>query len=138
MKVRTYSELIQYDTFDERFDYLMLGGGVGRSTFGFDRYMNQRFYSSREWEDIRRHIMLRDQGCDLGVVGYEIFVNPLVHHINPMGVEDLVHKEDWVLDPEFLILTSHNTHNNIHFGVKQSAPKIVTERRPGDTDLWRR
>jgi hypothetical protein len=136
MKVRTYSELIQYDTFDERFEYLKLSGGVGRSTFGFDRYMNQRFYSSREWEEIRQHIIIRDQGCDLGVVGFEIFINPLVHHINPMSVENISHKESWVLDPEYLILTSHNTHNKIHFGVPKLTPKVVMERRPEDTKLW--
>jgi hypothetical protein len=136
MIIRRYSELVRLATFDERFEYLKLGGGVGRSTFGFDRYLNQRFYSSREWEDIRRYVMLRDQGCDLGVVGHEIFIAPLVHHINPMSAESISHKESWVLDPEFLILTSHNTHNNIHFGVKKLTPKVVAERRPRDTNLW--
>lgn len=133
---RSYSELIRFETFDERFEYLKLGGGVGRSTFGFDRYINQNFYTSQEWENVRRHVIIRDGGCDLGVVGYEIHQNPLIHHMNPMSVEDILQHEAWILDPEFLITTTHTTHNNIHFGVSNKYPKVVLSRSPRDTKLW--
>lgn len=135
---RTYSDLCTLPTFEDRFEYLRLGGGVGHATFGFDRHINQKFYSSHEWQRIRRHVILRDNGCDLGVRGYDIPVNPLIHHMNPIDVHDILHREDWILDPEFLILTSHNTHNGIHFGAHRLTPRVVTERTPGDTDLWRR
>lgn len=134
--IKTYSELNLLDTFEERFDYLKLSGGVGRATFGFDRYINQQFYRSREWELIRQHVIIRDQGCDLGVLGYEIHTGLLIHHMNPMTAEDILHQEDWILNPDYLILTMHNTHNNIHFGNKKLIPKVVVERTPGDTKLW--
>lgn len=134
--IRTYSELSRLDTWDERFEYLKLGGGVGRSTFGFDRHINQRFYMSREWQDVRRHVLIRDEGCDLGILGYEIHVGPLIHHMNPMGVDDILHREDWILDPEFLITTTHDTHNAIHYAKENPYPKVVTERTPQDTKLW--
>jgi len=133
---RTYSELRRFETFDDRFEYLKLGGGIGRSTFGFDRYINQQFYQSREWADIRNHVMVRDEGCDLGVPGYEIRSSPLIHHMNPMSVDDILNRESWILDPEYLILTYHKTHNDIHFGVNRKLPKVVTERSPRDTKLW--
>jgi hypothetical protein len=133
---KSYSELSYLTTFEERFEYLKLDGGVGRATFGFDRQINQDFYTSREWESVRNYVIVRDQGCDLGVIGYEIHIGPLVHHMNPMVLNDILHKEDWILDPEFLILTTHRTHNDIHFGVKSLLPKIVTERSPRDTRLW--
>lgn len=136
MMTRTYLEMVRFDTFEERFEYLKLGGGVGRSTFGFDRYINQQFYASREWKDIRNHVILRDNGCDLGVEGYEIHDSPLIHHINPMVPEDIVHGETWILDPEFLITTTHNTHNAIHYGGESLIPKVVAERAPNDTKLW--
>lgn len=137
MTTKTYSELVQYDLFEDRFDYLKLGGGVGKETFGFDRYLNQLFYRSREWKDVRSYVITRDQGCDLGVVGYEIHVNLLVHHMNPMISSDIIHGEDWILDPEYLITTSHNTHNAIHYGDRNLLiPKVVTERSPRDTTLW--
>lgn len=136
MKIRSYSELIKYDSFEDRFKYLKLGGGVGRSTFGSDRYINQKFYSSREWDQVRRHVILRDNGCDLGVIGYEIHVDALIHHMNPMVVDDIVHREPWILDPEFLILTTNVTHNNIHFGIERNIPKVVIERTNRDTSLW--
>lgn len=135
-KLRTYSELCRLNTFDERFEYLKLEGGVGRATFAFDRYINQRFYTSPEWHAARRHVILRDNGCDLGLPGYEIPIKPLIHHINPMVPDDIVHGEDWILDPEFLITTTQLTHNNIHFGVGSRGPRVVTERAPGDTRLW--
>lgn len=133
---RSYSELSRYETFDERFEYLKLGGGVGRATFGFDRWINQEFYRSREWHDIRGFVIVRDDGCDLGVEGYEIYAEPLIHHINPMTPEDLVNRVEWVLDPEFLITTTLRTHNAIHYGTKKPYPKVVTARRQGDTNLW--
>jgi hypothetical protein len=136
MMNKCYSELERYQTFDERFEYLKLGGGVGRSTFGFDRHINQMFYRSREWQDVRQYVIFRDEGCDLGILGYEIHVEPLIHHMNPMSMDDILHKADWILDPEFLITTTHNTHNAIHYGVETSLPKVVTERTPRDTDLW--
>lgn len=135
-RLRTYSELCRYDTYEDRFEYLKLEGGVGRATFAFDRYLNQRFYTSSEWHTVRRHVILRDNACDLGLPGYEIPVKPLIHHINPMVAEDIVHGESWILDPEFLITTTHMTHNNIHFGVGSQGPRVVTERNPGDTKLW--
>jgi hypothetical protein len=134
--IRTYSELSQFQTFDERFEYLKLGGGIGQSTFGFDRYINQQFYSSREWQDVRNYVMVRDDGCDLGIIGYEFNTRPLIHHMNPMTPDDIIHGESWILDPEYLILTTHTTHNDIHFGVKRAYPKTVTERFQGDTKLW--
>ncbi|MET0785235.1 MAG: hypothetical protein ABWY25_00825 [Paenisporosarcina sp.] len=133
---RTYSELIMYDTFEERYTYLRLGGSVGHATFGFDRYINQSFYTSREWKDIRRHVILRDDGCDLAVPGYEIATEMLIHHINPMSADDINHGESWILDPEFLITTTTNTHNAIHFGDKSLLPKPFVPRRTGDTKLW--
>lgn len=135
---RTYSEMATYETFEERFEYLRLGGGVGRATFGFDRHINQHFYASREWDDVRNHVILRDQGCDLGVLGYEIHVDILIHHVNPMTVDDILDHEPWILDPEFLVTTTQRTHNGIHYGVRNSHPEVVTERSPGDTRLWRR
>jgi hypothetical protein len=128
--------MVRFDSFEERFEYLKLGGGVGRSTFGFDRYINQQFYASREWKDIRNYVILRDNGCDLGVDGYEIHDSPLIHHINPMVPEDIVHGETWILDPEFLITTTHNTHNAIHYGGENRMPKVIAERSPNDTKLW--
>lgn len=134
--IRCYAELVNLDGFDERFGYLKLGGGVGHSTFGFDRHINQRFYMSREWQDIRQYVLVRDEGCDLGVPGYEIHYRPLIHHMNPMSVDDILHKEEWILDPNFLITTTHDTHNAIHYGVNNLHPKIVTSRSPRDTKLW--
>lgn len=136
MKIRSYSELSRLQTFDDRFEYLRLGGGVGRSTFGFDRYINQKFYVSDEWQSVRRYVILRDDACDLGIPGYEIAVRPLIHHINPMTPDDIKHGEDWIFDPEFLITTTHDTHNAIHYGVAMAAPRVVTQRTPGDTRLW--
>lgn len=124
------------ETFEERFEYLRLGGGVGRETFGFDRHLNQVFYRSREWQDVRGFVIVRDYGCDLGVPGYEIFEEVLIHHINPMRVEDIRNHEDWILDPEYLITTQHDTHNAIHYGAKDLGPRVVISRSPGDTRLW--
>ena len=133
---KSYSEMQRFQTFDERFEYLKLANGIGQATFGFDRYLNQNFYNSREWQDVRRIVMIRDNGCDLGVIGYDFNFSPLIHHMNPMSVEDIVHGQDWILDPEYLILTTHKTHNDIHFGSKRTIPRTVIARTPGDTNLW--
>lgn len=136
MRIRTYSELAQLSSFEDRYDYLALRGEVGTSTFGFDRYLNQSFYTSYAWRNIRSHVIARDYGCDLGVKGYEIHDRVYIHHMNPMTVEDIVHGNEDVLDPEFLITTTHRTHNAIHFGDKNLLPKEFVPRRPNDTKLW--
>ena len=134
--IRTYSELQRIQSFRERFNYLALRGTVGDSTFGFDRWMNQQFYRSAEWRHIRNHIIARDLGCDLGAEGYEIHNRLYIHHMNPMTVEDLRDGNDSVIDPEFLITTTHLTHNAIHYGDERLLPKPLIQRRPGDTKLW--
>ena len=136
MRIRTYSELSRLQSLEERFDYLSLKGQVGESTFGFDRYINQNFYKSKEWRDIRHHVIARDEGMDLGVPGFEIFDRPIIHHMNPMTVKDIVHATENILNPEYLITTTHDTHNAIHYGDKSLLPRILVERRPGDTRLW--
>lgn len=136
MRTRSYSELRRLTTFEERFDYLSLRGGVGEATFGFDRWINQHFYRSREWKQVRDYVILRDQACDLGIPGYEIHAQLLVHHMNPVTPDDLIGGEAWVLDPEYLITTTHRTHNAIHYGDLSLIPRGPVERRPGDTRLW--
>lgn len=136
MKIRTYSELVRYETFEERFDYLKLNGHVGQATFGFDRYLNQQFYSSQQWKRIRREVIIRDQGCDLGISGYDIHSGLLVHHLNPMVSNNILDADEWILDPEYLITTSQRTHNAIHYGDKSLLPKPLTQRQSGDTKLW--
>lgn len=134
--IRTYSELSQYITFEERFGYLRLRGEVGRTTFGFDRHLNQRFYRSREWKNVRNHVISRDMGCDLGIFGYEIHDIVLIHHMNPMTINDVIHGDESIIDPEFLITTTQMTHNAIHYSDESLLPKVVLERKPGDTKLW--
>lgn len=136
MTIRTYTELEQFDTFEERFRYLALRGSVGYSTFGFDRYINQHFYSSKEWRTIRRHLILRDGGCDLGVPGYDINSRLLIHHMNPITAEEIAHGDESIIDPEYLITTTHNTHNAIHYGDERQLPRPLVPRRHGDTKLW--
>lgn len=136
MITRTYSEMRQHDTFEDRFEYLKLGGGVGVSTFGFDRYLNQRFYTSRQWRQVRDHVIARDEGLDLAVPGYEIYDRIVIHHLNPMTVEDLESGNADVLEPEFLVTTTHQTHNAIHYGDARLIRRQPIERRPGDTKLW--
>lgn len=133
---KSYSELVRYPTFDERFDYLKLAGQVAHTTFGYDRYVNQGFYMSLDWKRARRDVIVRDNGCDLGMPGYEIYSELIVHHMNPMTVDDIVHHEDWILDPEFLICTTKKTHNALHFGNESLLPDVVTARTPNDTKLW--
>lgn len=136
MRIRSYRELRRIETFLERYQYLALRGVVGEATFGFDRHINQRFYRSREWRHLRDEIIIRDEGCDLGVEGHEITGRILIHHMNPMTVNDVVHGDDSILDPEFLICVSHRTHNAIHYGDEGLLPKPVVVRRPGDTRYW--
>lgn len=137
MRSRCYSELRRYDTFEERFDYLNLDGQVGEATFGDNRWLNQRFYTSVQWKQVRDFVIVRDMACDLGVPGHEVPFGLLVHHMNPMSVEDILHGHDWILDPEFLICTSKQTHNALHYGVDELLlPRGPIERRPGDTKLW--
>lgn len=136
MIIRNFRELRRLDTFDERFDYLSLKGQVGSSTFGFDRYINQQFYTSTQWRQVRDRVITRDYGLDLGIEGHEIYGKILIHHMNPMTVEDLEHGNEDVLDPNYLITTCQATHNAIHYGDRNQLPKSLVERRPGDTKLW--
>jgi hypothetical protein len=134
--IRSYSDLRRLGTFEDRFEYLMLRGTVAAATFGFDRWMNQQFYTSREWHQCRDEVIVRDHGCDLGVRGMDIHVGVLVHHMNPLTVHDIENGESWILDPEYLITTSHRTHNAIHYGNRNLLPQPVVARQPGDTRLW--
>lgn len=134
--IRSYNELRRIDTFEERFRYLSLNGSVGSSTFGYDRWLNQRFYTSREWRQLRDHVIARDNGCDLGIDGYEIHDKILVHHMNPMIVDDLLAGEESIMDPNFLVVTSHRSHNAIHYGDESLLPRKYTPRERGDTRLW--
>lgn len=136
MITRSYRELRRIDDFTERFRYLSLRGSVGSSTFGYDRWLNQRFYTSREWRQLREHVIVRDNGCDLGVEGYEIHDKILVHHMNPMIAEDLIAGEEALMDPNFLITTTHRTHNAIHYGDEKLLPRVHVPRERGDTKLW--
>ena len=135
--IRTYSELITIPTFKERYEYLRIGGRVGKDTFGFDRYLNQVLYKSKEWKHVRNIVIERDNGCDLAMEGYEIYDNIIVHHMNPITMEDLLYRRDYVLDPEYLISTVHKTHNAIHYGDDSLIFTALTERRPNDTCPWR-
>jgi hypothetical protein len=136
MRIRSYSELRRFNTFEERFDYLKLNTHLGEVTFGIDRHINQRFYASYEWQRVRDIVILRDNGCDLGIPGYEINVEILIHHVNQVILDDIVHGEPWILDPEYLITTTQRTHNAIHFGQENPYPKVVLSRNPNDTKLW--
>lgn len=137
MSIRTYSELIQLPTFEERFRYLQLNGQVGEDTFGFDRYINQRFYRSKEWLQVRDYVIVRDKGCDLGVEGYEIYGRILIHHLNPISLRDITELSDFLLNPEYLISTTHLTHNAIHYGDESILMIAPIERSKNDTCPWR-
>jgi hypothetical protein len=132
----SFAELIERQTFAERLEYLSLSGAVGVATFGFDRYLNQEFYRSTEWRNIRRDVIVRDQGYDLGIEGFTIGRIIVVHHMNPMTSEDLANNPRVLLDPEFLISVSTQTHNAIHFGSRVNTQVAFDERTPGDTKLW--
>lgn len=134
--IRTYQDLRQLGTLKERFDYLSLGGQVGYTTFGFDRWMNQQFYTSRQWRQVRNVVIDRDRGCDLGIEGFEVHQRIAIHHMNPMTPEDIKRGLGHILDPNYLISTSHNTHNAIHFGDAKLLPRVRRERATGDTKLW--
>ena len=136
--IRCYSELRHISDYYERFRYLSLRGVVGDRTFGSERWINQDFYRSREWKQARRDTIARDLGCDLGIEGYEIFSNIHVHHMNPMVAEDIVDFNPDILNPEYLITVTQNTHNAIHYGDESLLPTPVVDRRPGDTTLWKR
>lgn len=138
MTTRSYSELSRLSSFEDRFRYLMLRGEVGSSTFGFDRYINQQFYRSRQWRRLRQDVIVRDDGCDLGVAGYEIYDRILIHHMNPMMTKDIIHGDESILDPEFLICVTHQTHNAIHYGDERQLPRLLIVRKSGDTQLWNR
>lgn len=137
MSIRTYSELITLPTFEERFKYLQLNGQVGESTFGFDRYMNQVFYRSQKWKSIRDFVIIRDCGCDLGVEGYDIHGKIIIHHMNPLSMRDIETESDFLLNPDFLICTTHNTHNAIHYGDENLLVTAPVERTKNDTCPWR-
>ena len=138
MKMKTYKELMRLSTFEERFEYLKLAGRVGIETFGYDRYLNQIIYRTAEWKRFRRDMILRDNGCDLGCEGYEIFGNILVHHINPITVEDVVNRNPCIFDPNNVICTSLNTHNAIHYGDETNLITEPVVRKPNDTCPWKR
>lgn len=136
--MRSYSELIQLSTFEERFKYLKLRGVVANETFGFDRYLNQRFYKSPEWRRVRDQVIIRDNGCDLGIPGHEIYGNIIIHHMNPMSIEDIEQHPEILLNPEYLVCVSLETHNAIHYGDDSILEKnVIVERQPGDTTPWR-
>lgn len=133
---RSYHELRRLETFEERFEYLSLRAVVGESTFGFDRYINQNFYTSSVWRAVRNEVIARDLGCDLGIEGREIYDKVIIHHMNPMTPKEIIAGDANILNPDFLISVSHNTHNAIHYGDASLLPREFTPRRAGDTKLW--
>ena len=137
MSIRTYSELILLPTFEERFKYLQLNGRVGDNTFGFDRYINQNFYRSAEWKRIRDLVIMRDNGCDLALEGYEIYGRILIHHMNPITVKDVDLSTEYLMNPEYLICVTHNTHNAIHYGDEKLINKGPVVRTKNDTCPWK-
>ena len=137
MSIRTYSELITIPTFEERYKYLQLKGSVGKDTFGYDRYLNQLFYQTIEWKRLRRDLIIRDCGCDLGVEGYEIHGRIIIHHMNPITKEDLLDRTDYLMNPEYLICTTHSTHNAIHYGDETLLITAPIVRSKNDTCPWK-
>lgn len=135
--MRTYTELITFPTFEERFNYLKLDGKIGEETFGFDRYLNQVLYRSSEWKTLRRDMILRDNGCDLGLNGHEIFGRVYIHHMNPITLNQIERRDPDILNPEFLICVSQRTHNAIHYGDENLLPKDPVIRRPNDMCPWK-
>lgn len=136
--IRTYSELVKLPTFKERFEYLALSGEVAKETFGFDRYLNQNFYRSKEWKRIRDQVIIRDSGCDLGVESYNIYGKIVIHHMNPVSKNDILDLTDYLLNPEYLICTTHETHNAIHYGDESLLVLDPVVRAANDTCQWRR
>lgn len=137
MNIKTYSELIKMESFEERFRYLKLNGKVGMETFGYDRVFNQRFYTSREWLNIRDFVIVRDNGCDLGVKGYELHGGIFIHHLNPIMLDDIRNATEFLLNPEYLITTCFRTHNAIHYGDESLLVGVPVERRKNDTCPWK-
>lgn len=138
IRMKSYDELKELKTFIERFEYLNLNGQVGSETFGFNRYLNQSFYNSKEWKQVRDKVIIRDSGCDLGVEGYEINSKPIVHHINTITIEQINNRDPIIFDPNNLITVSHETHNAIHYGDESICKsKEITNRKRGDTCLWK-
>lgn len=138
MTIKCYSELVKISSFEKRFDYLKLNGNVGESTFGFDRYLNQLFYKSKEWRAIRDKVIIRDNGCDLGVEGYDVRGTILIHHMNPISVKDIEFKTDILLDPEYLICVTHKTHNAIHYSNMDLLSVMPNQRTRNDTCPWKK
>ncbi len=138
MNIRTYSELSELNTFEERFRYLKLDGVVGKETFGFDRFLNQEFYGSREWRSVRDFVIVRDSGCDLGIIDYDIYGKIYIHHMNPILPKDIMSNTELLLNPEYLITTTHNTHNAIHYGDETFLTTVPVERSMNDTCPWRK
>ena len=132
-----YTELKRLKTFEERYEYLRIGGIIGESTFGFERFLNQALYRSQRWRNLRNQIIIRDNGCDLGVEGYDIFDKIIVHHMNPIAKEQLEDPDESIFDPEFLICVSQRTHNAIHYGDASLLPKEYIPRRPNDMCPWK-
>ena len=137
MNIRTYSELITLSTFEERYKYLQLSSSIGEETFGFDRYLNQNFYRSKEWKRIRDFVIIRDNGCDLGVEDRTIHGKIIIHHMNPIRTKDIQDVSDYLLNPEYLICTTHQTHNAIHYGDENLLVRNPIERIANDTCPWR-
>ena len=137
MKIRTYSELIQLPTFEERYQYLRLNGAVGKETFGFDRYIYESFLHSREWKEFRRYIIIRDNGCDLGIEDRQIQGLITIHHLNPITLEDVIERSEYLLNPEYAISTSDNTHKAIHYGDDKLLIIPPVERAVNDTCPWK-
>lgn len=138
MTKRTYSELSKLNSFEERYEYLKLSGAVGEETFGFDRYLNQALYSSKEWKQAKNRVLLRDEGCDLGIKGNKINKKAIIHHMNPITREQIENRDSEIFNPEYLITVSHSTHNAIHYGDKDLlATQKPVERKSGDTVPWR-
>lgn len=138
MTIKSYSELSRLTTFQERYRYLRLTGKVGESTFGFDRYLNQVFYKSQKWRMIRDYVIVRDGGCDLGIEGYDIYGRIIIHHMNPITLKDVEHESDFLLNPDYLICTTHNTHNAIHYGDEKLLIQAPIVRTKNDTCPWKR
>lgn len=136
--IRTYSELITLPTFEERFKYLELGGTVGKETFGFDRYLNQRFYKTEEWKAVRHHVIVRDNGCDLGIEGRDIHGRIYIHHMNPLNAKDILDRSDYLLNPEYLITVTLRTHNAIHYSDESLLLLAPVERSRNDTCPWKK
>lgn len=134
--MRTYDELSRFDSLDDRFEYLVLNGDVGHTTFGYDRWVNQAFYRSKEWRTIRNFVIVRDGGNDMGVFDFPVRGAPQIHHMNPLTLEDIEDATENLLNPDFLICVSHQTHNAIHYGDRSHLPRVPVARMAGDTRLW--